>query len=105
MSIRGVPHALVAAAVGLALLLAGCGRSAIGSQQQLTVTGSTTILPIAEVAAEDFQSSNPGKRVLVAGVGSSAGIESVTNGTSDIGTSSRELNPEEVANGQFDQHN
>lgn len=59
------------------------------------MTGSTTILPIAEVAAEDFQKANPGKRVLVAGVGSSAGIESVSSGTSDIGTSSRELTPDE----------
>jgi phosphate transport system substrate-binding protein len=40
--------------------------------------------------------------VLVAGVGSSAGIESVSNGTSDIGTSSRDLKPEEKSLGLVD---
>lgn len=81
----------------LALLPTGCrGRSASST---LTVTGSTTILPIAEVTGEDFQTLNPGVRVLVSGVGSSAGIESVTQGSCDIGTSSRDLKPEEASHG------
>jgi phosphate transport system substrate-binding protein len=100
--VRRGPAVFAAAILGLTLVLGGCGRSGSGSQQQLTVTGSTTILPIAEVAAEDFQTANPGKRVLVAGVGSSAGIESVSNGTSDIGTSSRDLKPEEKSLGLVD---
>jgi phosphate transport system substrate-binding protein len=99
---RAVRVALVATVIGIALVLTGCGRSSVGSQERLTVTGSTTVLPIAEVAAEDFQTANPGKRVLVAGVGSSAGIESVSNGTSDIGTSSRDLKPEEKSLGLVD---
>lgn len=93
---------LMAASCVIALSLSGCGRSGSGSQTSLTVTGSTTVLPIAEVAAEDFQVANPGKRVLVAGVGSSAGIESVVSGTSDIGTSSRDLKPEEKTLGLVD---
>ena len=88
--------------VASSLALAGCAKSGGASQTSLTVTGSTTVLPIAEVAAEDFQTANPGKRVLVAGVGSSAGIESVSNGTSDIGTSSRDLKPEEKPLGLVD---
>jgi len=36
-------------------------------------------------------SENDGTAVLVSGMGSSAGIEAVTSGTADIGTSSREL--------------
>jgi phosphate transport system substrate-binding protein len=94
--------AALAVSCAIALSVAGCGRSGSGSQTSLTVTGSTTVLPIAEVAAEDFQTANPGKRVLVAGVGSSAGIESVVNGTSDIGTSSRDLKPEEKTLGLVD---
>ena len=81
-------------ACGLAPALSGCSKST-GPQERLTVTGSTTVEPIAEVAGEDFQTANPGKRILVAGVGSSAGIESVSKGTSDIGTSSRELTDDE----------
>jgi len=85
-----------------ACLVGGCRRSEEQSATQLTVTGSTTILPIAEVAAEDFMAANDGKNILVAGVGSSAGIESVAKGTSDIGTSSRDLKPEEDSLGLVD---
>jgi phosphate transport system substrate-binding protein len=46
--------------------------------------------------------AHPGTRVLVSGVGSSAGIESVSNGTCDIGTSSRELAPTELKLGLVD---
>jgi phosphate transport system substrate-binding protein len=81
--------------------LAGCGSRG-ASASKLTVTGSTTVLPIAETAAEMFQEQNPGIRVLVSGIGSSAGIESVGNGSSDIGTSSRDLKPEEAPLGLVD---
>lgn len=80
----------------------GCVSSAERAKTQLTVTGSTTILPIAEVAATDFMAANPGTKVLVAGIGSSAGIEAVSNGTAQIGTSSRDLKPEEGKLGLVD---
>lgn len=66
------------------------------------MTGSTTLLPIAEQAAEAFQEDHPGTHVLVSGLGSSAGIEAVITGTSDIGTSSRDLKKEEEGNGLVD---
>jgi phosphate transport system substrate-binding protein len=94
--------ALLAIAIAITLVLAGCGRANSGSQTSLTVTGSTTVMPIAEVAATDFEAANPGTRVLVSGVGSSAGIEAVTKGTCDIGTSSRDLKPAEKAAGLVD---
>jgi phosphate transport system substrate-binding protein len=66
------------------------------------VNGSTTILPIAEIAAEGFEASHEGFKVLVSGVGSSAGIESVSKGSADIGTSSRDLKDEEKDLGLVD---
>jgi phosphate transport system substrate-binding protein len=80
---------------------AGCTRSSQRTDR-LIVSGSTTILPIAEQAGEAFKESNPGVAVLVSGLGSSAGIEAVTAGTSDIGTSSRDLKPEEGSLGLVD---
>jgi phosphate transport system substrate-binding protein len=75
------------------LPLVGCADG--GASTQVTVTGSTTILPIAEISGELFTEENPEYKVLVSGVGSSAGIESVSTGSSDIGTASRELKDEE----------
>jgi len=86
----------------LALPLSGCGRGGAGSSTQLIVTGSTTLLPIAEEAAQGFQEQNEGTSVLVSGLGSSAGIEAVSAGTSDIGTSSRDLKEEEEGLGLVD---
>jgi phosphate transport system substrate-binding protein len=88
--------------LGLAALsLAGCRASGV-STTRLNVSGSTTVLPIAETAAEMFQERNPGTSVLVAGIGSSAGIEAVANGQSEIGTSSRDLKDEEKTLGLVD---
>ncbi len=89
---RALP--LLAASV-LALALSACGSSEHGV---LTVAGSTTVLPIAEIAAEDFEEES-GVQVLVSGLGSSAGIEAVINGTADVATSSRDLTPEEANQG------
>jgi phosphate transport system substrate-binding protein len=101
MDIRATRVRLLLATLLVSLFLVGCSRSS-GSAEELTVNGSTTILPIAEISAETFQSSHPGTRVLVSGVGSSAGIESVSNGSSDIGTSSRDLKSAEEKLGLVD---
>lgn len=102
MNRRSLALLIALLAIPSVLLVSGCTQQGSGSKTQLTVTGSTTILPIAEVAAEMFHEQHPDMSVLVAGVGSSAGIESVTNGTCDIGTSSRELTPQELTVGLVD---
>jgi phosphate transport system substrate-binding protein len=100
---RSVRTAAVSAVlIVAALTLSACAKSGVASTTQLTVTGSTTLLPIAEVSAEDFMAADPGTRVLVSGVGSSAGIEAVSKGTCDIGTSSRDLKPAESATQTLD---
>lgn len=58
--------------------------------------GSTTVLPIAEEAAQQFNETSGDVNVLVSGMGSSAGIEGAASGTADIGTSSRDLKDTEA---------
>lgn len=84
---------LACVAAGLMLPLTGCHTST-SSSKQITVAGSTTCLPIAESAAEGYQDET-GVSVLVSGLGSSAGIEAVANGTADIASSSRQVNADE----------
>lgn len=86
---------MVLALVILVVPLTGCVSDS-GSTTELIVTGSTTILPIAEIAGEMFHAANPGYKVLVSGLGSSAGIETVSRGSSDIGTASRDLKEDEL---------
>jgi phosphate transport system substrate-binding protein len=92
---------VLGAAALLLLPLGGCKTDG-GVKNQLIVTGSTTILPIAEEAGKSFEAANEGMSVLVSGMGSSAGIEAVSAGTSDIGTSSRDLKDEEQDLGLID---
>jgi len=98
---RRMSGLLTAILVLASMSLSGCSQTS-GGREQIVVNGSTTILPIAEIAAEDFTKANPDTKVLVSGVGSSAGIESVSSGSSDIGTSSRDLKPEEDSLGLID---
>ena len=87
-------------ALVLALALTGCTGGV--ERREVVVTGSTTLLPITEVSGEMFSERNEGVSILVSGMGSSAGIESVTAGSSDIGTSSRELKGDELELGLED---
>ena len=67
---RKIVSVLSAAVLTLAL----CACSSGSSTSSITVAGSTTCLPIAEIAAEGFKEET-GIDVLVSGLGSSAGID------------------------------
>ncbi len=70
-----------------------CSRGAKGTE--IIVAGSTSVQPFADRWAEAFLKKRPGSFVNVQGGGSSAGIQAALSGAADIGTSSRELKPEE----------
>lgn len=65
----------------------------------LKVTGSTSIQPYADELARAFEAKYKGTKVLVSGGGSSVGVKSATDGTADIGTSSRDLTVNETSAG------
>jgi phosphate transport system substrate-binding protein len=79
------------------LLLTACGRSTQAADQELTLTGSTSVGPFAEQLAEHYMQEFPGREINVQSLGSSAGIQAAANGTVEIGMSSRHLEPEEAA--------
>lgn len=70
-----------------------CSRGT--SETEIIVAGSTSVQPFADRWAEAFLNSRPGCFVNVQGGGSSAGIQAAVTGAADIGTSSRELKPDE----------
>lgn len=94
---------VVVALLAVVVTLAGTGCARAQQRaDRIIVTGSTTILPIAEQASEAFTAKHQSTSVLVSGLGSSAGIEAVSAGTSQIGTSSRDLKDEEQSLGLVD---
>lgn len=65
----------------------------------ISMVGSTSMEKLANALSEAFMKEYPDVTVTAEFVGSGAGIEAVTNGTADIGNSSRSLKDEEKAAG------
>ena len=65
----------------------------------ISMVGSTSMEKLANALSEAFMEAYPDVTVTAEFVGSGAGIEAVTNGTADIGNSSRSLKDEEKAAG------
>lgn len=97
----------LAAAMMLALVSVGCGGNTSGDDGNglsgdVTISGSTTVLPIAQEAADLFMDENPDATVTVQGGGSSVGVSNVAEGVVDIGDASRGLKDEEKNLGLVD---
>jgi phosphate transport system substrate-binding protein len=86
----------LAAVLIIAVLAAGCTQQSGDSQKTtLKVTGSTTVLPIAQAAADAYGKDHASADIQVTGGGSSVGVQAIGEGTADIGMSSRDLKAEE----------
>lgn len=98
----------------MAALLSGCGTDKGGdnsaantagtnSEAKLSGTikmaGSTSMEKLANALSESFMAENPKVSVTAEFIGSSAGIEAVTSGSSNIGNSSRALKDSEKSAG------
>ncbi|PLS78276.1 MAG: phosphate-binding protein [Chloroflexi bacterium] len=89
-------YPLVLGLLILSLFLTGCGSAASAAADQLTLTGSTSVTPFAEQLAETFEKQHPESHINIQGLGSSAGIQAATNGTVELGMSSRQLEEDET---------
>lgn len=68
-----------------------------GGKEALRISGSTTVLPIAQKAAELYQKMRPELALSVSGTGSGDGLKALTEGGVDIANSSRDLKTKEKA--------
>ena len=106
--------AILISGILMAALLSGCGTDKGGensaantagtnSEAKLSGTikmaGSTSMEKLANALSESFMAENPKVSVTAEFIGSSAGIEAVTSGSSNIGNSSRALKDSEKSAG------
>ncbi len=70
--------------------------TASGVTGAVSLNGSTSVGPVMEKLAEAYKALNPDVTIDIQQTGSGAGITSATEGTCDIGMSSRELKQEEL---------
>jgi phosphate transport system substrate-binding protein len=98
-SIRSSPAYLAGAVILLlaAALVSGCvGSDPSVEQRSISVTGSTTVMPIAQIAADAYMDKHQNDEILVSGGGSSVGIKAVGERTADIGMASRDIKSSEM---------
>jgi phosphate transport system substrate-binding protein len=91
-----------AAVAALALTVTACGGNNNGDSTgdglsgSVTIDGSSTVGPMAKVAAELFGETNPDVRVTVGESGTGGGFEKFCAGETDISNASRPVEDDEV---------
>jgi len=68
-----------------------------GERQTIKISGSTTVLPIVQKAADQYMAAHPDADIQISGGGSGVGIQAIGTKTVDIGMSSREVTSAEMA--------
>ena len=83
------PHLLVNSlrklfsALIVAFIVGAIGASMVSAKENVRVSRSTTVLPLAEAAAEAFNGDQSDFQVLVTGGGTGVGIKNTAEGNSD----------------------
>ena len=93
-------HFLLAAGVASLALACGGGGQQDGDGTALSgsieVDGSSTVYPISEAVAEEFQRENPGTRVAVGVSGTGGGFKRFCAGETDVSNASRPITESEI---------
>jgi len=84
---------LLTAALALALTVPSAASAQ--TEKTLRLSGSTTVLPIAQKAAETYMGLHPDIKLSVSGTGSGDGLKAIVEGSVDIANSSRDLKDKE----------
>jgi phosphate transport system substrate-binding protein len=96
------PTRLVAVALSGFFVLAACGPGATTAPTlsgTVTIDGSSTVYPITELMAEEFQLANSGVQVPVAFSGTGGGFKKFCTGETDINDASRPIKAEDEGEG------
>lgn len=68
-----------------------------GQKQTIKISGSTTVLPIVQKAADQYMAAHQDADIQVSGGGSGVGIQAIGAKTVNIGMTSREVTKDEMA--------
>lgn len=82
--------------IGLAGCSVGSPGGNSGGHRVITVDGSSTVYPLTEAAADEFQKKNPGVKVTVGNSGTGGGFKKFVRGETDISDASRPILQKEI---------
>lgn len=92
---------VLTAVLVMAMQVCICGLAGAKEENRLSMQGSTTVLPIAQLAAEEYMDLAdmgllPEADITVRGGGSGVGIAALLDGTIDVANASRPIKSKEV---------
>ncbi|HET9361037.1 MAG TPA: PstS family phosphate ABC transporter substrate-binding protein [Vicinamibacterales bacterium] len=87
---------LVLAVVSLAACSGGSNAGESGAPAMIQIDGSSTVFPITEAVAEEFQKTDTAVRVTVGISGTGGGFQKFCRGETDISNASRPIRPTEI---------
>jgi phosphate transport system substrate-binding protein len=76
------------------------GAEEAAQAEQINVKGSTTVLPLAQAAAETYMANHPEASISISGGGSGTGIAALIDGDVDIAMASRKMKDSEIENAE-----
>ncbi|HUG29183.1 MAG TPA: PstS family phosphate ABC transporter substrate-binding protein [Candidatus Limnocylindria bacterium] len=91
--------AIAIAACGQGAATQGTGSSGAPLSGTVAIDGSSTVFPITEVVAEEFQLANPSVQVPVAFSGTGGGFKKFCSGDTDINDASRPIKADDEGEG------
>ena len=87
---------LVAGLVGCVFVGCGRGPESSNTTELIAIDGSSTVYPVTEAMAEEFQAKNPGARITVGESGTSSGFQKFCRGEIVISDASRPVSATEM---------
>ena len=90
------------AVLAIVLVIAGCGKKdgttgGAGGEQVIKIDGSSTVFPVTEAVAEEFQKEKQGQVKVTVGIsGTGGGFKKFARGETDISDASRPISKEEM---------
>jgi len=79
-----------------AITLVAVASTIASAQSTIKIDGSSTVFPITEAVAEEFQKANPGSKVTVGISGTGGGFKKFVRGETDISNASRPILAKEI---------
>ena len=88
---------IIALSIGAIALLNSCGQVQSQESQSIKIDGSSTVYPITDAMAKEYQNTNPKKAsITVEFSGTGGGFKKFCAGETDISNASRPIRPEEM---------
>ncbi|MFN4896817.1 MAG: PstS family phosphate ABC transporter substrate-binding protein [Pseudomonadota bacterium] len=91
-----LPIRIIALAAALSVAVSTASAAPTSPSGRILMDGSSTVFPISEAVAEEFQHANPGAGVTVGVSGTGGGFKKFLNGEIDIVNASRPIKASEL---------